>query len=213
MKHYQTYLFDFDYTLVDSSNGIAICFQHVLKRYGYNMINDHTIKQTIGKTLQESFSILTGITDTDMLEKLRQEYEKEADTYMTINTWLFPEVKKTLLTLKNNGAKIGIISTKYRYRILEFVEKEFPKDFFDIILGGEDVNENKPSPEGLNHAMKYLQTDKNSTLYVGDSTVDAKTAINAGIDFAGILHGLTTREELTAYPYVCIVQTLDGLLI
>lgn len=212
MKHYQTYLFDFDYTLVDSSNGIVICFQHVLKRHGYHQIDDYAIKQTIGKTLQESFSLLTSITDADMLEQLRQEYEKEADTYMTVNTWLFPEVERTLHTLKSNGAKIGIISTKYRYRILELVEKAFPKDFFDIILGGEDVLENKPSPEGLNHAVKSLQVDKNSTLYIGDSTVDAETARNAGVDFAGVLHGLTTREELAAYPYVCIIPALDGLI-
>lgn len=30
MKTYQTYLFDFDYTLADSSRGIVICFRNVL---------------------------------------------------------------------------------------------------------------------------------------------------------------------------------------
>ena len=74
MKTYQTYLFDFDYTLADSSRGIVICFRNVLERHGFHQIDDHTIKRTIGKTLPESFSILTGITDTDILEAYDCQY-------------------------------------------------------------------------------------------------------------------------------------------
>ena len=51
---------------------------------------------------------------------------------MTANT-VFPETSPVLHALKERGHKIGIVSTKYRYRIMEFVEKEFPKEFFDII--------------------------------------------------------------------------------
>ena len=60
---YNVYLFDFDYTLADSSQGIVTCFRHVLNRYGYWNVDDFAIKRTIGKTLIESFSILSGITD------------------------------------------------------------------------------------------------------------------------------------------------------
>ena len=31
---YTAYLFDFDYTLADSSRGITLCFRHVLERNG-----------------------------------------------------------------------------------------------------------------------------------------------------------------------------------
>ena len=205
MKTYQTYLFDFDYTLADSSRGIVICFRNVLERHGFHHIDDHTIKRTIGKTLP------TGVTDTDTLETFRKEYVKEADQHMTVNTRLFPETGKVLHSLKNNGATIGIISTKYRYRILELVGKVFPEGFFNIIVGGEDVKTPKPSPEGLNIAIERLQTDKATTLYIGDSTVDAETARNAGVDFAGVLHGMTTREELAVYPHVSIADTLEEL--
>lgn len=55
MKRYTTYLFDFDYTLADSSKGIVLCFRHVLNLHGYTGITDEEIKRTIGKTLEESF--------------------------------------------------------------------------------------------------------------------------------------------------------------
>ncbi len=67
MMNYKTYLFDFDYTLADSSRGIVTCFRNVLNRHQYTNVTDEAIKRTIGKTLEESFSILTGVTDWEQL--------------------------------------------------------------------------------------------------------------------------------------------------
>ena len=89
--NYKTYLFDFDYTLADSSRGIVKCFRTVLTRHQYSTVTDEAIKRTIGKTLEESFSILTGVTDPAQLEAFRQEYRKEADVHMNVNTRLFPD--------------------------------------------------------------------------------------------------------------------------
>lgn len=51
MKSYQAYLFDFDYTLADSSKGIVMCYRNVLERHGFHQVDDLSIKRTIGKTL------------------------------------------------------------------------------------------------------------------------------------------------------------------
>ena len=133
--NYKTYLFDFDYTLADSSRGIVKCFRIVLTRHQYLTVTDEAIKRTIGKTLEESFSILTGITDPVQLEAFRQEYRLEADVHMNVNTQLFPDTLSTLKELKKRGARIGIISTKYRFRILSFLEEYQPEDFLDIVVG------------------------------------------------------------------------------
>lgn len=212
MKRYHTYLFDFDYTLADSSKGIVICFRNVLERHRHTGISDEQIKRTIGKTLVDSFSILTGIGDEAILEEYRKEYVKEADRFMTANTRLFPETVSVLQALKEKGANIGIISTKYRYRIMELAKDTVPEGIIDLIVGGEDVKAAKPSPEGVFLALENLGTDKDTTLYIGDSIVDAETAQAAGIDFAGVLHGATTAEELEAYPHVAIMKDLTELL-
>ena len=209
---YKTYLFDFDYTLADSSRGIVTCFRNVLNRHGYNTVTDESIKRTIGKTLEKSFSILTGVIDNEQLAGLKKEYRKEADTHMTANTFLFPETVSVLEALKERGAQIGIISTKYRFRILELLNQCLPENFLDIIVGGEDVKTAKPSPEGVWIALDKLNSNKSETLYIGDSTVDAETAQAAGVDFAGVLHGMTSREELQTYPHQMIIQDLTGLL-
>lgn len=209
---YTTYLFDFDYTLADSSHGIVICFQNVLNRHGFTTVTEDAIKRTIGRTLEESFSILSGVTDAEQLATFRTEYVKEADTHMTVNTVLFPETKSVLLALKNAGARIGIISTKYRYRIQEVLNQHFPDNFVDIVVGGEDVKSAKPSPEGVLYAIEQLHVNKAEVLYIGDSTIDAETAQVAGVDFAGVTHGVTTANELSKYPHWKIMSTLKELL-
>lgn len=210
-KEYVYYLFDFDLTLADSSRGIVMCYTHVLHRHGYHDVTELQIKRTIGKTLEDSFAILTGITDPAQLAELKQEYTKEADIYMNDNTVLFPETVSVLTQLKKQGAKLAIISTKYRYRIQAVIDKHFPKDFIDVIIGGEDVKSPKPHPQGVKVALKKLKAEKTTALYVGDSTIDAETAKNAGIDFCGVLNGLTTYEELSAYPHRKILNNLTLL--
>lgn len=209
---YTAYLFDFDYTLADSSRGITLCFRHVLERNGYADVTDEAIRRTIGKTLEESFSILTGVTDPDRLAAFKAEYRREADVYMTPNTRLFPETLRVLRTLKERGAKIGIISTKYRFRIHDTLDQHLPADFLDIVVGGEDVSRAKPDPEGLLYAIRQLGVKKKHVLYIGDSTVDAETAQAAGVDFAGVTHGVTTADELAAYPHRRIMDSLTELL-
>lgn len=210
--NYNTYLFDFDYTLADSSRGIVTCFRIVLNRHQYTNVTDEEIKRTIGKTLEESFSILTGVTDMEQLLAFKKEYGKEADVHMNVNTILFPDTLSTLKELKKQGARIGIISTKFRFRILSYLKDYLPEDFFDIIVGGEDVKFPKPSPLGVLFALEHLGSSKEETLYIGDSTVDAETARNAGVDFAGVLNGMTTAEELRAYPHRIILNELTDLI-
>lgn len=91
------------------------------------------------------------------------------------------------------------------------VDQHFPKDFFDIIIGGEDVKQAKPDPQGIKKALRRLHRRKSETLYIGDSTVDAETAQAAKVDFVGVLNGMTTREELMVYPHRQILDNLSLL--
>ena len=142
----------------------------------------------------------------------KKEDEQEANEFMNINTFRYPETIKVLQTLKKRGAKLGIISTKYRYRIKDLLNNYLPEDFFDIIIGGEDVTEHKPSPQGLLMAIEQLQVEISDVLYIGDSTVDAEAAQHAKVDFAGVLHGMTTKEELLPFPHSLIMNDLTELI-
>jgi phosphoglycolate phosphatase len=113
--------------------------------------------------------------------------------------------------IKEKGYKTGIISTKYRYRIQGVLERENLNNYFDLIVGGEDVSNHKPDPEGLFLAIKKLGVEKEQVWYVGDSLVDAKAAKQAGIKFVAMLSGTVSKEIFEAEGCKYIFHSLNNL--
>ncbi len=210
MKNYKAFIFDFDLTLADSTKGIFICYKKCLEHYGYRVPENDEIFATIGHTIQDSLGLLIGEKPENVAE-MHRYYVSLADEYMVKNTEFYPNVIAVLQVLKQAGKKVGIVSTKFRYRIMQSFEKEgsFP---VDEIVGGEDVKAHKPDPEGLLLMIDRLGVSKDETLYFGDSYIDAETAQKAGVDFAGVLTGSTTKDVFYNYPYVTIEESILDII-
>ncbi|MDH3604729.1 MAG: HAD family hydrolase, partial [Candidatus Tectomicrobia bacterium] len=56
-------VFDFDYTLADSSNGIVKCIRHALDHLGLAPAPESRMRESIGLTLAATLTYLTGIED------------------------------------------------------------------------------------------------------------------------------------------------------
>ena len=64
-------------------------------------------------------------------------------------TRVYPGVPGVLQALQACQLRLGILSTKFRYRIEAVLQREGLRDAFELIVGGEDVTQLKPDPEGL----------------------------------------------------------------
>lgn len=210
MGSYNAFIFDFDLTLADSTKGIFTCYKKCLEHYGYRIPNDDEIFATIGHTIKDSIGLLIGEKPVNV-DEMHKYYVSLADEYMVKNTEFYPNVIAVLQVLKQAGKKVGIVSTKFRYRILQSFEREgsYP---IDEIVGGEDVKSHKPSPEGLLLMLDRLNVSKRETLYIGDSYIDAETAQNAGVDFAGVLTGSTTEDDFSKYPYITVKDSILDII-
>lgn len=200
-------IFDFDYTLGDSTAGIALSVNYALERLGYGTRGIPEIRKTVGLSLKDTFTALTA--ETEKAERFAELFREKADEVMTANTVLYPDAVTVLKALRERGFKTGIVTTKYRYRIEQILAKFGAEELIDIIVGAEDVKAEKPAPEGLLAAISRLGAD--GALYVGDSLVDAKTAENAGTDFAAVLTGATPKEYFEKHRRVCIAETLTEI--
>ncbi len=208
---YKGIIFDFDYTLGDSTEGIVTCVNTALRRLGYDTADREEIRKTIGLDLQQTYLVLTKDANQEQAEKFSRYFREKADQIMTENTSLFPGVLELLQKWRRQGMCLAIVTTKYHYRIEAILEKYQASGLFDIIIGGEDVKRPKPDPQGVLQVLGDWQLPKGKALYVGDSLVDARTAQAAGVDFAGVTTGTTSRTELQAYPNVVVAQGLDEL--
>lgn len=212
MKRYKLYLFDFDYTLVNSEAAIVKCFHLTMQKMGYAKVSDATIKHTIGLSIFKAAKIILQTQDDAEVKTFLEEYTRAADQYMTDGTHFFPHSVEVLRTLKERGAKVSIISNKTGFRIREKFDRDQVPELVDYIIGSKDITKPKPDPEGALRALAHFQVDKKNALYIGDSETDAQTAENAGVDFAGVTTGTTSAEALAKYPHVIIMKDLRELL-
>lgn len=204
-------IFDFDYTLGDSTNGIALSINYALERLGYEAQKLDAIRKTIGLSLKETFFALTSSREESETEQFARLFKQKADAVMVENTELYAGVKEVLQDLQTKGYKTAIVTTKFHYRIEQILEKFDALELIDFIVGAEDVKIEKPDPEGLIWTMEQLGLQKDEVLYVGDSLVDATTAENAKVDFAAVLTGTTTRREFEKHTNVFIGNGVEAL--
>lgn len=206
-----TYIFDFDFTLADSSKGAIECIKYSLLKMGELIPDETEIKKTIGLSLKDTFNHLTKNTDIHKEEIFSKLFIEKADEVMADLTYLYKDTQNVIKKIHSAGNKIGIVSTKFRYRINIILQREKLDKYFDLIIGGEDVNKHKPDAEGLLKIIEYFCEKKSNVVYIGDSIIDAKTAKNAGVDFIASLTGVTKKEDFQDYTVMTFINDLSEL--
>jgi len=210
-QRFKAVLFDFDYTLADSSRGVTECINCALQEMTLPVATYEAACRTIGHSLQAALVKLCGQEYENQADEFIRLFKKRADVVMADMTALFGCVPGTMEQLKMNGIRCGIVSTKYRYRIEDILKREGISNLFDFIIGGDDVSQFKPHPEGLQKAIERLGIAPEEILYIGDSTVDAEAAKRAGLPFAAALSGVTEREEFEGYEVCGFLKDVSEL--
>ncbi len=212
----RTILFDFDYTLADSSTGVIACANYALAALGLPAVEPDEVRRTIGLSLADTFARLAGGSfPPDRFAAASKEFDRlfirQADAIMADHTALFPFVADAAHALWRRGLTLGIVSSKFRYRIEHVLEREHLTAYFDVIIGREDVIAAKPNPEGLLTAMSALGSVPADTCYIGDSVTDAKTAQRAGTAFIAVLSGVTARADFAVHAYRTAIPSVAEL--
>lgn len=170
--------FDLDGTLVNTFPYIINSYKKALLTvYGKIEESDESIKSKIGIPVTEFFK---SYPEKDQ-EKLLELYLKDNDRSQKNGVPFFDGIIDMLYALKGK-VKLGLISSKRKIPLLEWVKKERLESVFDVIIGKEDTLLNKPNAEPLKKAMQLAKVLPNETLYVGDARYDVICAKNAGVD-------------------------------
>lgn len=202
-------IFDFDYTLGDSTDGIVKSTDAALEKLCEEKKTREEIKKTIGISLHETYKVLTGNDDDDRAELFKKYFIEKADEVMVDSTELYEKTTEVLESLKKEGIKTGIVTTKLNSRIKSILKKFSVTHLIDVIIGVENVENVKPHPEGLLLACKKLGVENKDVIYVGDSYVDALASQNAKIDFLGVLTGTTTEKTFKKYNSKAILENIE----
>ncbi len=210
-------LFDLDGTLVDSAPDLALAVNKTLRDLSLLEYDEQTIRYWVGngakmlieRALSGSAEInkqLEPALVNDALAIFLQHYSDG----VCINSALYQGVKEGLITLKNSGFRLAIITNKPEVFIQPLLTGLGIGELFEILIGGDTLADKKPHPAPLNYALKQLNVSSEQCLMIGDSKNDILAAKAANIDSVGLTYGYNYGEDIANYqPNYCFDSFAD----
>ena len=205
-------VFDFDYTLADSSEGIISSINYALSKLGLPKAGGDAIRTTIGLSLDEALVTLAGESNRRHAPEFYRLFVERADEVMADATRLYEFVPDVVDALDGANVAMGIVSQKFRRRIEYVLKRDGLDGRFGAIVGGEDLPNLKPDPSGLFTVIERLGCRPFESLYVGDTVTDAETARRANVPFVAVLSGVTPRGSFDGVPVLCVIRDASEIM-
>jgi phosphoglycolate phosphatase len=196
MKNFDTIVFDFDGTLLDTLKDLTDSVNYVLNKYGYPVRSIDEIRRFLGNGIARllELSIPNGLSNPKFkicLEELKEYYSKN----MNNKTGSYKGINELLEQLVKKGYKIGVASNKFDEALKELNKQYFGK-YIKVAIGQTENRRKKPAPDIVFKVLEELNSTADKAIYVGDSEVDVNTAKNSGLICVGVTWGFRDKEVL-----------------
>ncbi len=212
MKH-KAVFFDLDGTLVDTLDDLTNAMNFALSLLGQPSIGRDECREMIGKGLAVFAYKALPENVKHLQQPLINEMKKRYLTTCFEETTIYPGVLEFVDQCRQKGLKLAVISNKENTLTHKIVQHYFGPERFECILGQKEGLKIKPDPAPVYWVMNELGiSNPKEVLYIGDSDVDAQTALNAGVDFVGVSWGFRSVEQLKAAGAKIILHRAADIL-
>ena len=209
MEEFDTYLFDFDGTLVDSHDSLVLVFKGAYSKVGID-VDEKWVLRLMRIPLFQGYEELNAPDDEESRKIFGNEIIRLLDDPEVLKaTKTYSDVREVLKELYSRGKKLGIVTSnnaKHVREVLDFINLD--KNMFSVIVGNQETKLHKPHPDPILKGLEILNESKERACYVGDGLDDMRSAVNA--DVTPIL--VDRRDEYNKEHSELIIKDLRGLL-
>jgi phosphoglycolate phosphatase len=192
-------IFDLDGTLVDTPQAIVEAFQFTFEAMSRPIPDPDQIRATIGFPLEKALSSLLQVSENhDSVAQGLRQY-KNAFTQVVLprsKHLVFPGVERELARMRHKNFRLSVATSKFHASAELLLRSAGLRDYFDMVLGADQVKRPKPDPESGRVIMQALQAHPDQTIMVGDTTHDLLMARAAGIRSIAVTYGVHGLAEL-----------------
>lgn len=209
MREYALYLFDFDNTLFDTRCGIEAILREALPVLGVEYGPD-SFDECLGLTMDQVYDRYMG-DDRSRYRDFERSFMSVvmSDAYMGAPP--FPETACVLESLRARGKRIGVVSGKKAYKIVNLLRANGLDGYPETVVGFDETDRHKPLPDPILKGMSSFDVPKDETVYVGDSPNDALAAEAAGVDC--VIVDRHNQLSVEGIECTCQVDSLDELIL
>lgn len=170
-------VFDLDGTLIDSQRDLTNAVNALLVEHGASALPEAHVGRMIGDgaaTLVARAFEAAGLTKpADALERFLAIYGE----HLTDHTRPYDGMPAVLASLATRAA-VAVLTNKPIAATRTILDRLDLARYFPpaLVFGGDGPFPRKPDPASLRHLMQVCEVDAGSTLLVGDSLIDWRTA-------------------------------------
>ncbi|GGT59505.1 HAD-IA family hydrolase [Streptomyces purpureus] len=125
---------------------------------------------------------------------------------------LFAGVVELLGELRGRGIRMSVATGKSGPRARSLLSSLGVRDFFDHVIGSDEVERPKPAPDIVKLALSLMGVEPGEALMVGDAVTDLTSARGAGVAAVAAVWADVEEAELAAAGPDAILRHPSELL-
>ncbi len=197
-------IFDWDGTLMDSAAKITNCVQAAVRDVGLPSLSRDAVRQIIGLSLQNAFTILCPNANSDQRRQLIERYRLHFSSQDQTSMELFPGVAQHLGELHARGYVLAVATGKARRGLDRALSDTATAHFFSATRCADEAP-SKPDPQMLFDILDATGVEARESVMVGDTEFDLRMANDAGIPALAVSYGMHDVAQLHAHePLACV---------
>lgn len=190
------FLFDLDGTLVDTAIDMIDALRLLASENNINIQPDYNeYKELITHGSKAIVTSIFGHLEESSIIKLQMRYLEIYQQNLSIGSCLFEGVEHFIKTLDDKKIPWGIVTNKPAYLAKPLIMSLPQLKHCKVLVGGDTTNHSKPHPEPINHAIKILKINPESSWYIGDAKTDIMAANAADMNSAIALWGYLSKKD------------------
>lgn len=212
MRDFKAAVFDMDGVIFDSERAVIECWKQIAPQYGITDIETHCIAAT-------------GLNEEATRRIFKEQYGDELpyDEMRAARRALFMErfdkglvpvkegARELLQYLKESGYKVALASSTSEGTVRRELGMAGLLEYFDFIIGGNNVTHSKPDPEIFLKAMVGLGVDPEESIVIEDSYNGVRAGHASGAFVVMVPDLLPPTDEILPLTDM-VVESLTELL-
>lgn len=207
-------LFDLDGTLADTAPDLGGAANRMRVARGMTALPLDELRPVASHGARGLLGRAFGVTPADAaFEELRQEFLREYEAALCVDSTIFPRMDETLAALEARGVRWGIVTNKVARFTEPLVRALGLAERAACVVSGDTAPRPKPDPAPLLHALGITGIEAHAAIYVGDDLRDVQAGRAAGMRTVAVSYGyLGEGLPLHAWGADHVIDTPAGLL-